>query len=482
MRRTLNRAELIASVKILDGCIVNVETLTWSDYWQGCDSLARELEQLHGAWIGLIEDGCSVGHRDGFVHAYFALLSTSVKRFVGGEIGLYVLRKVVAFETFHVSDGDRPLAAGIFNIRNPAYMLSRLPLPNAQHNPKYLPLICPFDDHTATGGWYCHYRRISLDNSGSIQLFVYPPVEPPQHSRSYAFIRRLFRAFTVKNDPWVEERSGALFDCVLDKVLADCKADQIRLLDIACGSARLTVELCRKAFNHHRKCFDLTLVDVVRPNKSLAQVFYRNPSIFDRLVFRQDSLFAWVEDPSIDQAAHFDIVLMLRVLDVFSRFHIETLSRHEMTALVRRDREDIVIDEDVLDPSKLIESAKHDRIQHTIKKTRLRRGSRFYQLSLSDYFKAMHLTTGAEVDGRIGAAHVPIRRFDDGVLVLPSGRSLIDQLMERADRIVVEDVDMTTRHLRRHIDEFGLSSLRATDVTDRQRIRGAFLTLVDKRS
>jgi len=106
----------------------------------------------------------------------------------------------------------------------------------------------------------------------------------------------------------------------------------------------------------------------------------------------------------------------------------------------------------------------------------------FYQFSLSDYFKAMHLATGAEVDGKIGETHVPIRRFDDGVLVLSTGQSSIGQLMERADRIVVEDVDVTTRHLRRHIDEFGLSSLRVTDVTDRRRMRGAFLTLVDRRS
>jgi len=113
---------------------VNVETLTWSDYWEGCDSVGQELKQLHGAWIGLIEDGYSVAHRNGFVHAYFAFLSTSVKRFVGGEIGLYVLRKVVAFETFHVSDGDRPLAAGTLNIRNPAYMLSRLALSTTESN------------------------------------------------------------------------------------------------------------------------------------------------------------------------------------------------------------------------------------------------------------------------------------------------------------------------------------------------------------
>ena len=204
--------------------------------------------------------------------------------------------------------------------------------------------------------------------------------------------------------------------------------------------------------------------------------------MFDRLLFREESLFDWVEDSCSDDTAHVDIVLMLRVLDLFSHFHIETMSRDEMTMLVRRNREDIVLDEDVLDPSKLIESGKHDKIQHTIKKTRLRRGSMFYQFSLSDYFKAMHVLTGAELDERVAAAYVPIRRFDDTVLVLPSGRSLIGQLMERADEIVIEDLDLTARHVRRHIDEFGLSALRVTEMSDRQRIRGAFLTLVDKRS
>jgi len=172
---------------------------------------------------------------------------------------------------------------------------------------------------------------------------------------------------------------------------------------------------------------------------------------------------------------------MFRIFDVFSHFNIETLSRHEMSMLARRDRESIPLTKDVLSPSKLIELGKQDQIQHTIKKTRLRRGSMFYQFSLSDYFKVMRLATGGEVDEG-DRAYVPVRRFDERALVLASGSSLVGRLMESADRVIVEDVDLTARHLRRHINEFGLSNLRVREMSNRRRMRGAFLSLISRRS
>lgn len=482
IRDTLNQARLIRSIDVANGHVVEIQTQAWGGYWEGCGLPARELEQLNATWLALIEDEYSARRRDAFVRAYFALLHMGLEKRSRGEIGLHVLRKVVAFETFYVCGKRGSLAAGILNVRNPAYMLSRIASPNARDDPKYLPLICPFSGDAGTSGLYCHYRRISLGNSGNIQLFIYPPVEPSRQSVSYSLIGRLFKSLTAKNDPRVKKRSKVLFDCVFDKLLVGCKPDHIRLLDVACGSARLTVELCKKAFEHRQKSFDLTLVDVVRGNRSLAGAFCRNPSVFCNLVFRQESLFDWVEGHSNNPPFHFDIVLMLRVFDIFSRFHIETMSPHEMVTLIRRDRENIAFTNEMLAPAKLIESNMYHKIQHTIKRTRLRRGSMFYQFSLSDYFKVMYMVMGGKVDEGNDVVYVPIRRFDDNVFVLPSGRSLIGQLMEVADRIVIEDGDLRARHLRRHIDEFGLSTLRVTDMSDRQRMRGASLTLVDKRS
>ena len=78
------------------------------------------------------------------------------------------------------------------------------------------------------------------------------------------------------------------------------------------------------------------------------------------------------------------------------------------------------------------------------------------------------------VSGVEGAIYAPIRRFDETALVLPSGRSLIGELMTMADKILVEDWDLTARRLQEHINLFGLKDLSVTDLTDRRGGRWGF--------
>jgi len=480
IRRSLEESKLIGSVTVDAEHSIGIERLDWDDYWNDCQPLAEQLVLLNAAWIDLIGSGHAPTSYGKYVSAYFALLKSCLSRVLRGEVGLRVLQKIIGFETFHIVDQEGYSVAGTINARNPVYLLSKLAQPKAFDDPKFLPLICPFRNASPPGRLYCHYRRIPVGDAANIQLFIYPPVGPLRKSGSHALIGRLFKSLTSRNDPWVKERSETLFDSVFDKLFKGCDYSELRMLDLACGSARVTVDLCKKGYAQHQKAFHLTLIDVVRSNKSLADVFYRNPSMFRRLVFQQGSLFDWVENHADDATSRFDFVLMLRVLDVFSRFHIEELSRLEATMLLHRDRQKIVLDDNVLDPTKLIDSGMQHRIQHSIKRTRLRRGSVFYQFSLSDYFKAIRLMTGGKVDERDDTIYVPVRRFDDSAFMLPSGRSLIGQLMGIADRVIIEDVDLTARHLREHLEQFDLDGLRATDVTDRQRMRGASVILVEK--
>ncbi len=480
IQRLLKEPKLIGSVRVDAGYMIDVEWLDWDLYWNDCQPLAEQLAPLNAAWVNLIDSGQVPAAYSKYVSAYFALLKACLRRALQGEVDLGVLWKVIGFETFHIFDQDRRSVAGTINARNPVYLLSKLAQPKAFDDPKFLPLICPFRNDSPPDRLYCHYRRIPVADATNIQLFIYPPVGPLRKSDSYALIGRLFKSLTSRNDPWVEKRSETLFDSVFDKLFSDCECNELRMLDLACGSARVTVDLCKKANARHQKAFHLTLIDVVRSNKSLADIFYRNPSMFRRLVFRQGSLFDWVEDHADDTTSRFDFVLMLRVLDVFSRFHIEAMSRFEATMLIHRDRQKIAFDDSVLDPAKLIDSDMQNRIQHSIKRTRLRKGSMFYQFSLSDYFKAIRLITGGKVDERDETVYVAIRRFDDCAFVLPSGHSLIGQLMRMTDRVIIEDVDLTVRHLQEHLERFDLDGLRATDVTDRQRMRGASVTLVEK--
>ena len=76
--------------------------------------------------------------------------------------------------------------------------------------------------------------------------------------------------------------------------------------------------------------------------------------------------------------------------------------------------------------------------------------------------------------------YAPIRRFDETALVLPSGRSLIGELMTMTDKILIEDSDLTASRLQSHISLFGLSDLSVTDFTDRRGRHGASVAVIGK--
>jgi hypothetical protein len=77
--------------------------------------------------------------------------------------------------------------------------------------------------------------------------------------------------------------------------------------------------------------------------------------------------------------------------------------------------------------------------------------------------------------------YAPLRAFDDEVLVLPSGRSLMAQLLTMANHLVIEDADLLPCHLERHFERFALGGLSVTDLTDRAKRRGAAVYLVERK-
>ena len=174
---------------------------------------------------------------------------------------------------------------------------------------------------------------------------------------------------------------------------------RLHLLDMACGSAKITMTLCRKAFAAHQKSFDLTLVDVVRGNKSIANAFYRNPRVFGNVVFRRESLFDWVDKNAGKPQMRFDVALLLRACNLFSRFSIEKMSYREANALIGQDTTCDPLDSQVLRPAELIENNSLGRIQHGIGRFIFKNGWVFRQFSASDYFKAIHVVMG----GRLSA-------------------------------------------------------------------------------
>ena len=480
-RNALRETRLITSVKVTAGRRLRVTSTTWDEYWELGSFLASEIAQLQAAWTALIAGRFADKLRSDFVRTYFLLLRACLDCHDRGQDVLTLLRKIVGFETIHISGDCDGSAAAIISVRHPAYLLSKLARPDAPENPKYLPLICPCKNSPGTETLYWHYRRIPLMQTGGIQLFVYPPTEVGNRPLSHALIGQLFACLTPKSDPWIRERSQSLYDGVFASLVSRSTSPRLHLLDMACGTAKITMTLCRKAFAAHRKSFDLTLVDVVRGNRSIANAFYRNPRVFGNVLFRRDSLFEWVDKNADKSQMRFDVALLSRACDLFSRFSIKTMSYREANRLVAQDKTCNLFDSRVLHPAKLIEDNDLGRIEHRIGRFIFKNGWTFRQFSLSDYFKAIHIVMGGQLTAGERSIYMPLRVFDEDILVLPSGRSIIAQLLTMANQLVIEDADLMPCHLDRHLRQFALSDLSVTDLTERAKRRGATVLLVERK-
>jgi hypothetical protein len=194
-------------------------------------------------------------------------------------------------------------------------------------------------------------------------------------------------------------------------------------------------------------------------------------------------LFNWLDKHDGNPQRSFDIALLLRACNLFSRFSIEAISPCEVDALGREAKLPGPIDGAMLRPAELIESNRLSQIQHGIKRFAFKNGALFAQFSTSDFFKAIHVVMGGRLSADNNALYAPLRLFDDETLVLPSGRSLIARLMAMASHLVVEDVDLSRYHIERHIERFALKDdLCVADVTARTKKRSAMVYVITKGS
>jgi hypothetical protein len=473
LRNALRDTRLITSIEVTACRRIRVTSTTWDEYWGQCGCWAREIAQLKATWTASIAGNVAANLRRNFVCAYFLLLRACLDGHSRGQNSLPILKKIVGFETVRVPGDCGGSAAAIVSARHPVYLLSKLARPDAPENPKYLPLICPYAGLPGIGALYWHYRRIPVTRTNGIQLFVYPPAEVSNRPLSHALIGQLFACLTPRSDPWIRERSQSLFDGVFSSLVARSASPRLHLLDMACGSAKITMTLCKKASAAHQKSFDLTLVDVVRGSRSIANAFYRNPRVCGNVMFCRESLFDWVDKNAGNPQVRFDVALLLSACNLFSRFSIEEVSYSEVNALIGQGTSCGLVDSQVLHPAELIENNSLGRIQHGMGRFIFKHGWMFRQFSSSDYFKAIHVVLGGTLSAAQDTIYAPLRVFDDTIFVLPSGRSLIAQLLTMANHLVIEDADLLPYQLENHFKQFFLGDLSITDLTDQAKRRGA---------
>jgi len=110
-------------------------------------------------------------------------------------------------------------------------------------------------------------------------------------------------------------------------------------------------------------------------------------------------------------------------------------------------------------------------------------GTTFLQLSLTDYYRAIHLLTQGPppADVRPEAVFFPIRRLGPSSLLLPSGDSALAALCSLSNLVVIEDIDLTPAILRRHLTASKSRDLAASDATNRSEMHGANLLCLSRK-
>ena len=207
--------------------LLSVHAATWEDYWGRNDFVAEKLKCLRLSWDAYIASSYSEGQRPPFVRAYFDLLHVCLAACEAGIADLALLKKVIGFETFAISGTGKALAAGVFNIRNPAYLLSRVAQPTAPHDPKFLPLILPYATDAGILQPFFHYRRIGIIGKYPAQLFIYPSTDSDCRAGSFWLVAELFAALTSRTDPWVRERTRLLFDGAFGYLVATLGLERV---------------------------------------------------------------------------------------------------------------------------------------------------------------------------------------------------------------------------------------------------------------
>jgi hypothetical protein len=168
------------------------------------------------------------------------------------------------------------------------------------------------------------------------------------------------------------------------------------------------------------------------------------------------------DDEWLQASGPFDWVFMCRLLGNMSCFEIEEV---ESSALALS-----AFPKDCLPHRCLLPRLGPKGPQHLQVSTSRRLanwGSVLPQLSLRDYFNGLLIAHAGHLDAVVGDAWcLPVRRYNPAALITPSGRSVLNQLLGACSAVLIEDVDLESRHLLEHRRYFGLLGTSAVQCGD----------------
>jgi len=517
LRQAVNRSRMLEAARSKDILVeviadrdgyLDTQSVDWKTYWHphavGLSATGRQqLDELQHAREAYLASGFDVSKASVYCYWYFRLLRSALRGTIG-QPGPLFLRALSGLEVFEVRGfwADAPLAAGAINVRQAGWLLGRLRWPRAQADPKFLPLAClppSIAGKDLTARLFYHYRQISLEANAGISLLVYPAVSLSERPVSFDPIEWLTAALRAKPDPWSRRRAKQIADGAIGPFLASCAtrlggppAGELAFADVGGGSGVLVSHLCQHLLQDWThavagRLFAWTFVDLnVRdPARHTRSRRLRGAMSFAEYV--QSDYRSWALREAREPARpKWHIALACRLLNNLSTFSVEWTTDDRELRMLAGARTCFAVgpkaawqpvdclSPDAMQPARLLASTGQ---------VALRGGRSMRQLSLTDYFEALHRLTNGEGQTPDSAAAVffPLRRFNPEALVLEDGSSLFERLCAIAELVVVEDVDLAPSLLVRHLEHHRLDDLAASDATDARHMHSAYLFCIGRR-
>ncbi len=499
----------LSSVEVDMTAGLRIESVPWEQYW--CRSapgwpqhLGGKLEALRWAREGYTRSGFAHHFALPYCYAYFSLLRETVESVRRGQADPRLLRAVLGFECTGISwqGPAAPLGVLTSTVKNPVYLLAKLRQPKAYEDPKFLPLttVCgPSDDQVDQTPLFYYYRQLTPGVLDGFRLLVCPPVERAVRRDAFMCLQSLGAALGPSRDTRVRQRSVRIAELAVGPFLERLRASsagsgdsEVRIADLGAGSGDLTRAVLERVTSRSPNLLEgcrlsWTLVDLAFPDIR-RHAFRRGFSHrLSELRCERTDYASWIQRQAAGGAEkRFDIVLLCRLLNNASRFSIGWVDDwHQVRKLGRRAMDRHAWKEGAYLPHIALRCAglRAPGLLASNGRVPLLNGSTFCQLSLSDYFRGLQMLTEGPPATNVGpdAVFFPVRRFDESALELPNGGSLLESLCSFSTIVIIEDVDLDARVLRRHLAQRQLGDLAASDATNRSRMRVANLLCVAAR-
>jgi hypothetical protein len=362
--------------------------------------------------------------------------------------------------------------------------LAKLKRPDALDDTQFLPLVAVGDDEST--GLFYHYRQYRLGKDSPLSLLLYLAASPALRSASFNFVDSLAGGVGSDGDPRIEQRARRLSERVLKPIIRAMHHNSsgltsIEFVDVGAGSGALTASICRKLVGWCRAVgfsprFRLWFVDLCLADPAR---FFRAADVrssIDSLMFLGNDYRGWLARPRpLPVSSGLRVALISKLFNNLSQFSVCPL------------RTDVLPLEVV--GSLLFKEGKHlpvqclapdgwgpDAILVSNSRVALPGGRTFAQVSLSEFYRALWLTSTTAGANRVpeNGVCLPLRALDPECLVTSDGASVLARLLEHCDYLIVEDADLRPSDLAEHLQAFSLHKLAACDMTKAMGLAGNY--------